>query len=97
MIQKMFTVYDNCASAYLTPYFMPQTEMAERIFEGCVNDPTHLFGRFPAHFTLFLIGTWDDESATFLHHAPSSIGNGVEYINQQSADEDQPPLQGLTA
>jgi len=82
MKQKIFSIYDSKADAYLTPFFLHQEAMAIRVFSDCINSETHQFGKHPEDYTLFSIGTWEDQSGKFSTTNPKSIGNGVEFINK---------------
>lgn len=57
MMQKIFTIYDSKAHAYLPPFFLPEAGMAVRVFSDCVNDKSHQFSKHPGDYTLFQIGT----------------------------------------
>ena len=89
MIHKIFTIYDNKAMAYLPPFFLHRTEMALRTFSDCVNSKDHQFGRHPADYNIFELGTYDDEHAKITEYtAPKNLGNGLEYTKQE-IDEEQ--------
>lgn len=79
MINKMFTIHDTKAKAYLPPFFLPEEGMAIRTFSQCINSKEHQFGRSPADYNLFLIGTFDDTTATVSLANVQSLGNGVEF------------------
>lgn len=59
---KVFAVFDQKASAYLAPFFMPATGMALRAFADTVNDPKTSMYRHPGDFELFELGTFDPSS-----------------------------------
>lgn len=80
MESKIFTVYDQKAGAYLPPFFLPTAGMAIRAFEECINSPDHQFGKYPHDYTLYQLGSFDDNSATFITDNSVSLGNGVEFI-----------------
>jgi hypothetical protein len=82
MNYHMFSVYDEKAKAYLPPFILPEIGMATRTFGDCVNDEGHQFGKHPADYTLFKIADYDDETGVPTPNK-SSIGNGVEFINQE--------------
>lgn len=94
MIHIQFSVYDQAAQAYLPPWILPRIEMAQRTFQDCVNSKDHQFGAHPEDYTLFRLGTWDDETAQFTPepNGPQTLGNGVEYVRQDdsTAMEGQP-------
>lgn len=89
MIHKQFSIYDAKAQAYLPPFILPRTEMAERTFGDCVNSKDHQFAAHPADYTLFLLGLWDDETAMFTQepNGPQTLGNGVTYVRNQSGEK----------
>lgn len=85
MIHKQFSIYDSGAQAYLPPFILPRDEMAQRTFGDCCNSKEHQFGAHPEDYTLFRLGTWDDETAIFTPepNGPQTLGNGVEYVQHQ--------------
>jgi len=80
MLHKVFTVFDAKAESYLPPFYQVSSGMACRVFEDTVNDPGHQFHRHPGDFTLFEVGTFDDQSCTFeLLPTPHSLGVAIEF------------------
>jgi hypothetical protein len=80
MIYSVFSIFDAKAEAYLPPFILPKKAMAERTFSDCVNSETHQFGANPQDYTLFELGTFNDENGQFLlHRAVISCGNGLEF------------------
>lgn len=104
MIQNVFSIYDTKASAYLTPFFLPTVPMALRVFAECANSSDHQFGRHPEDFTLFHLGTFDDETCIFTAlETKAALGVAIEFVNvalgdgpngagQAQGDGDIPPL-----
>ncbi len=88
MKHLIFTVYDEKAKAFMTPFFLPEKGMATRVFADCVNSKDHQFGKHPADYTLFCLGEWLDHDG-FLDplQNKTAIGNGVEFIEPDFADE----------
>jgi len=77
---KLFTVYDRAAQAYMTPFFLLTKGLAIRSFSETVNDPNHNFGKYSEDFTLFELGSYDDQKSKFeIYPAPVSLGVGVEF------------------
>ncbi len=91
MKHQMFVIYDSKANAYMQPWFLTQTAMAQRAFMDCVNDKKHNFGMHPEDYTLFNIGTFDDSNANVKWQTPQTLGNGLEYIRPEQ-DDDQTDL-----
>lgn len=76
---KIFTVYDSKAEAYLPPFFMRSHGEALRAWEATVNDPNTNFNKFPADFTLFELGEFDDATAELLPLSPKrALSNALE-------------------
>lgn len=85
----MFTIQDAAADAYLTPFFLHREAMAKRQFADCINDNRHQFGKHPAHYTLVLIGEFDDTNGEIKKYTTvKPLGNGINYIVNES-DPDQ--------
>lgn len=83
MEHRIFAIYDQKAFAYLPPFTLPRAEMAERTFGECINSNTHQFGKHPADYTLFELGSYDDNSGQLTPHlAPLVVGSGVEYLQR---------------
>lgn len=81
MKHKIFSIFDVKASAYLPPFYMPETAMAIRVFSDCVNSKDHQFGKHPGDYTLFEVGTWDD-AVCVISCKPSAgkVVNGLEVV-----------------
>lgn len=88
MILQIFTIHDQKANAFLPPWFLPLEPMAIRVFADCVNDPQHQFCKHPEDYTLFRLGTFNDENAEIkLENKPTSLYNGVTLIKQDLPHE----------
>lgn len=83
MLLQMFTVYDSKAEAYLPPFFMAARGAAVRSFSDTCNDPTHAFNQHPEDYTLFHLGQYDDQHATFdISDAKTSLGLALDFVKQ---------------
>lgn len=92
MILSIFSVHDQKADAFLPPFFLPKIEMAQRVFADCCKSDSHQFGSNPQDYTLFHLGTFDDESGEIyqLEKAKISLGNGLEYAHNASPQSEAP-------
>lgn len=80
MVQKIFNVYDCKAEHYNNPFFLRTRGEALRGFQEVCNDPQSQISKYPADFTLFEIGEYDQVTGKIsLHVAPVSLGTGVEF------------------
>lgn len=81
MLQKIFSVYDSKAEAYMSPFFMVATGQAIRSFVDTATDAASQLGKHPEDFTLFELGTYDDLTAEFcIYPTPKSLGLALELI-----------------
>ena len=86
MNYHVFSVHDAKAEAFLPPFILPKRAQAIRAFSDCINSPDHQFGANPADYTLFVIGEWDDHTGDYdISNLKYSLGNGVEFLTDQSA------------
>lgn len=76
----MFSIYDIKAEAYLKPFYMQSKGQAIRAFTESLQDPESGMGKWPADFTLFELGEFDDACGRFSPlEANLSVGNGLEF------------------
>lgn len=78
---KVFTAYDSKAEAFNTPFFMPKSGQAIRAFAEQVNKEGTDFNKFPADFTLFELGEYDDDTGLLTPlSTPKSLGLAMEFL-----------------
>lgn len=85
-ILEIFTVYDSAAAAYITPFFLPNQDMATRSFSDCVNDFGHSFNKHPHDYTLFRIGNFNVSTGIMECDVPQALGNGVTFKRIPSSE-----------
>lgn len=80
MTYYTFSIYDSKAQNYHIPYFLKNEAIAIREFADLVNDPKTSINKHPEDYTLFNLGTWDDQNAQFKQNkSPKALGTGVEF------------------
>lgn len=76
---KVFTIYDSKAAAYLPRFIQTATGLALRQFEEATHRSDTPIGKHPADFTLFEVGTWDEQTdATTTLKAKINLGTALE-------------------
>lgn len=61
MIWNIYSLYDSKTQAYQMLWPAASNDAAIRVVAHQIaNKPDHLLAKFPADFTLFAIGHWDD-------------------------------------
>ncbi len=61
MILVMYSVWDSKADAYIQPFFATNDKVALRMFQNACDDSAHDFSRHSEDYTLFRIGTFDQQ------------------------------------
>lgn len=58
------SVYDDAVSAFMTPFFVRTKGEAMRSFTEAVNNPKMEFMRHAKDYSLFCLGTWNDQNGS---------------------------------
>lgn len=81
-----FSVYDSAAEAWLPPFFMRNKGEAIRSFASAANTNDHQFAKHADDYTLFEIGTFDDETGALATVGQvRSLGTALEYLEKYAA------------
>jgi len=78
-ILEIFTVYDSAAKCYITPFLLPNEDMAKRSFSDAVNDFGHQFNKHPHDYTLYRLGNFNLVSGIIEADTPQAIGNAQAF------------------
>lgn len=78
MLHRVFSLFDNKAEAYMTPFFTMNQGLALRSVRDLVMDKNTVVGKHPEDFTLFELGHYSDESGMFETHSPKPVCNCIE-------------------
>lgn len=65
MLLRGYTIYDNKALQYHSPWFAASDGAAVRSFQDLVNDANTSISRHPGDYSLFFVGTYDDNKGLF--------------------------------
>lgn len=77
---KVFSVYDSKIEAFMQPFFLRTRGEAIRAFTELCSDATSNPGKYPADFTLFELGTFEELSGKFvMHTTPTSLGLALDF------------------
>jgi len=83
MIRRMYSVFDDAAKAFATPFFMPTDAMATRAFVDAMQKDENL-SKYPKDYSLYRIGEFDDARGTLSHEErPIPVMSGFEAKNYQ--------------
>jgi len=62
---KVFTVFDSKMQTYYDSFLSENKMTALRSMSQSMSNPKSPFGLYPADFTLFEIGEWDDQKGLY--------------------------------
>lgn len=80
---KIYCVYDSKVKSFGTPFFFKNNGEALRGFSEVANDQKTQIGKYPADFTLFEMGEYDEYIAKFnIFSAPVSLACAIEFVSQ---------------
>ncbi len=85
---KMFVIYDSKAAAYMQPWFLTTEALAVRAFSDLANNQESNICHHADDYTLFKIGTFNDTTAEVDWQSPVTLGNALQYKQQQEAQPD---------
>lgn len=79
MVVQVFAVYDSKARVYGQPFFVVNEGLAVRAFQSSCNDPTTELNKYPEDFSLFRLGTFNDENGELRSELPKNLGLAAQY------------------
>lgn len=80
MKYEMLSIYDSKARAFLTPFFTVNLQTGARSFSDVANDPGSVVARNPEDFTLYHLGSWDDNNGQYEQFAqPINLGMALNF------------------
>jgi len=85
MLHSIFSIYDSKIEAYLPPFFMQTKAASIRAITDTMQDQQHPFSKHPEDYTLFFLGTYDDNNSKFdIEITPQSLAVMIELIEQST-------------
>lgn len=83
MLQRLCVLHDSAVGAYLQPFFVSSRGAAERGMFDLLADKESNVAKHPGDFTLFELGTWDQEKGLIvLHEAKICYGSALDFVTK---------------
>ena len=82
MNMLMFSIFDDKASIYSRPFYALTVGEAIRTFTDAINTPDSPYNRHPEDYTLYSVGTFNDQDAEVQDNTPNNLGNATSYLHQ---------------
>lgn len=77
---KIYSIYDSKTETYAIPNFILNKGTFTRALLEAMNDPNSQLSKYPADFTAFEIGEWDDSNGTVtMYSAKVNLGCLLEF------------------
>lgn len=82
----LFSVFDSKAEAFIQPFFSLNTGTGKRAFKTAANDPKADFHINAGDYTLFELGTFDQNTGKFeILESPENHGMAITYRTNAAA------------
>lgn len=95
MILQVVAAFDSKTAAFCTPFYVAHVEIAKRAFTEAANDPQHELYKHSEDFTLFHLGTFDDQTGEHDRFPqPKNLGCASQYKHPAVRYIDQTDLEG---
>ena len=75
-----YTIYDVAAGTYMRPFFCGQDGEARRGFSDIALDASHQVGQHPEDYTLYRVGSWNDNTGKLEGEELEKITTGLECV-----------------
>lgn len=89
MKYKVYVVRDAAAEATMRPVFFERDAVAMRSFTLQVASGDDQMSNSPEDFTLYRVGSYDDDSMVLVSEDPHRLLNGLEAINNRRIDQEK--------
>lgn len=87
MILQVMAVYDQKARAFLMPFYVSHVDVGVRSFGQAANTPGHQVCAHPEDFSLWHLGRFNDDNATFEFTTPyANLGLAAQFKTLGSPD-----------
>lgn len=80
MILRAYSLFDNKAVQYHQPFFSSTDGAATRSVRDLVEDTNTTVGRHPSDYSLWFVGTWDDQHGVFTSNNPVHVVDAVALV-----------------
>ena len=76
----VYTVNDSCSGIYDRPFVGRSDGESLRSFTDIACDADHPIGKHPEHFSLWRVGTFDDNTGVVDPEVPVCIGKAIDLV-----------------
>ena len=95
---NVYTIFDSAAGAYMRPFFMQSDGQALRSFTDIATDKDHEIGKHPEDYSLYRIGTYDDNVGRLVPEDKECLATAEEVVSasrNRAVENFQDPLEAV--
>ena len=86
---NVYTIFDTASGAYMRPFFAMSDGEALRGFKDISLDADHAIGKHPEDYSLWRIGTFNDNTAKIEGEAKECLATALELVaSAQRVDQE---------
>jgi hypothetical protein len=89
---NIYTIFDSASAAYMRPFFAQSDGQATRSFGDIARDEKHEIGKHPEDYSLWRIGTFDDNSSEINPETKTCLATALELVAVKKANPDTPEV-----
>jgi len=82
-MDKVFSVFDLKAQAYLPLFTAPTIAVGMRVFSDVVTQPNHPFGKYPADYMLYCVGEFDQNTGRITGNDPQHVAIATDFLPKE--------------
>lgn len=84
MIHRIYAIFDAAAGVYMPPFHMQRDNQAIRAVQDVVNSKDHPIAQHPHDYTLFHLGSFDDNLGVYLNNdpGPRALTTALALVNK---------------
>ncbi len=79
---QCYAIFDSCSGIYEKPFFSTTDDLVKREFQDVVNAADHPICKHPEHYSLWRLGTFNNENGQMTNEDNECLWTGVEATAQ---------------
>lgn len=80
---QIFSIKDNKAEVFNSPFYMKTKGEALRAFDRTVNDPKTQINEYPKDFDLYVLGTFHSDTGKIKPIDPKHIAEAISFLKKE--------------
>ena len=77
MRMNVYSIFDTASGTYMRPFYTQADGEAVRMFNDLVTDPEHAVGKHPEDYSIWRLGTFDDNKGDLKDEVNECLQMGI--------------------